>query len=131
MTGKERIAQFVGVYQEIYGKEVNPIYEITLLEHPCKEWVFEKDGRSISSRLPEISDNRMGFYYELDTAIRAMNENWADIQEFCFHAGFILCHFPGLYNETGPQGRIYFLWDEDRKGFFEAEEPELYKNVAI
>ena len=51
-----------------------------------------------------------------------------DIQETCYHAGFILCRFPGLYQAA--LSRMYFLWNEEKKGFFEAEEPEIFKHVA-
>lgn len=123
MDGKQRIEKYVEAYRAEYGKDNQPVYEIMLMDHPCKELMSVRDGKEVPSGWPDIGDNRMGFYYELDRAIQAMNENWADIQEHCFLAGFITCHFPGLYNEVGPWGRIYFLWDEDREGFFEAEEP--------
>lgn len=113
-----------------YEQGVNPIFEIVLFEHPNKELIYEKDGRPAPSGWPDADLNNMGFYYELDTAVQAMHENWCDIQETCFHAGFILCRFPGLYVSCGPEQRIYFVWDEHRGGFFEADEPDIFKHVA-
>lgn len=129
MDGKTRLADYVRWYVGRYGK-VKPIYEIMLFEHPCKELMFMRDGVQVPSGCPDAGMNNMGFYYELDTAIEAMHENWCDIQETVFHAGFILCRFPGLYNSCGPEARIYFLWDDELQGFFEADEPELFRHVA-
>ena len=130
MNGRDRVSAYIESHSEQYGNG-KPIFEILVFEEPCKEYMFERNGELIPSGYPEIGDNRMGYYHELDTAIQAMNENWADIQEHCFHAGFVLCHFPGLYNDVGPWGRIYFLWDEERMGFFEADEPPLFAHLAL
>lgn len=78
-----------------------PIYEIVLFEHPDKELVYHRDGTDVHSGFPDADINPMGFYYELDTAIEAMHGNWLDIQETVFHAGFILCKYPGLYECAG------------------------------
>lgn len=112
------------------GKSVSPVYEICLFRYPCKELIFEKDGKKIPSGTPYANLNSMGFYYNLDDAVEVMHDNVCDIQETVFHAGFILCRFPGLYYGAGPDSRIFFLWDEERKGFFEVDEPELFKHIA-
>lgn len=38
---------------------------------------------------------------------------------------------PGLYQAAGPDERQYFKWNEERQGFFEAEEPELMRFMAL
>ena len=132
MSKYQQILNYVKWHQEKYKDKddniLNPIFEIMLFENPNNEMIYAGD---IKSGYPDIGcETNVGFYYELDTAIQAMNENWYDIQETCYYAGFVICRFPGLYNCAGKEQRLYFLWDEKRKGFFEAEEPEIFKHVA-
>ena len=133
MSKYQEMLDYIKWYQEKHKDEndnsPNPIFEIMLFEYPNKEMIYHKPEGDIPSGWPDtgcIDD--MGFYYELDTAIQAMNENWCDIQETCYYAGFIVCRFPGLY--YAGISRMYFLWDQEKDGFFEAEEPEIFKHVA-
>ena len=85
MTTKEDIYNYIEWHKNKYNCGDEPIFEIRL---------FEK-AVSGGFNYPDTGiEDRPGFYYELDTAIHAMNQNWADIQDHAFHAGFILCHFP-------------------------------------
>ena len=100
-----------------------------LFEHPAKELVYEKNG--VHSGFPDLGrTDEPGFYYDVDTAVKAMHENACDIRETVYSAGFVLVKFPGMYSPAGPKERIYFLWDDERKGFFEAEEPGLFDHLA-
>ena len=72
----------------------------------------------------------VGFYYEYETAVRAMHENWCDIRECIFEAGFILTHYPGLYETATSENRTYFEWNEERGGFFEKEEPDCFEHFS-
>jgi hypothetical protein len=133
MSKYQEILDYVKWYQEEHkdknSNTLNPIFEIMLFEYPNKEMIYHKPEGDVLSGWPDTGCvDHVGFYYELDTAIQTMNENWGDIQETCYHAGFILCRFPGLYQAA--IHRIYFLWNEEKKGFFEAEEPEIFKHVA-
>lgn len=133
MSKYQEILDYVKWYQEKYKDEnnnaPNPIFEIMLFEYPDKEMTYPTSRGNVYSGWPDTGCiDHVGFYYELDTAIQAMNENWCDIQETCYYAGFILCRFPGLYYAA--TSRMYFLWDKEKKGFFEAEEPEIFKHVA-
>lgn len=133
MSKYQEILDYVKWYQEKYkdenGNAPNPIFEIMLFEYPDKEMTYPTSRGDVYSGWPDTGCiDHVGFYYELDTAIQAMNENWCDIQETCYYAGFILCRFPGLYYAA--TSRMYFLWDKEKKGFFEAEEPEIFKHVA-
>ena len=135
MSKYQEMLNYVKWYQEKHkdknDNSPNPIFEIMLFEYPNKEIIYHKPEGDVHSGWPDTGCvDHMGFYYELDTAIQAMNKNWCDIQETCYYAGFILCRFPGLYNCVGNEQRIYFLWDEKKQGFFEAEEPEIFKHVA-
>lgn len=106
-----------------------PIYEIVLFEK-LREWVTN-DGKG--SGMADTSHfNNMGFYYELDSAIDAMHENRCDIRETVFNYGFILVHWPGMYNNSsGDYERMFFKWDEEKQGFYEAEEPALFEHLAL
>ena len=73
----------------------------------------------------------VGFYYEYETAVRAMHENWCDIRECVFQAGFILIHYPGLYGTADKEQRIYFEWDNDKQGFFEKKEPTCLEHFSF
>lgn len=133
MSKYQKMLDYVKWYQEKHknkdGNTPNPIFEIMLFEHPNKEMTYPTPEGNVRSGWPDTGCiDHMGFYYELDTAIQAMNENWCDIQETCYYAGFILCRFPGLY--YAGTSRMYFLWDNEKEGFFEAEEPEIFKHVA-
>ena len=135
MSKYQEMLDYVKWYQEKYkyknGNTSNPIFEIMVFEYPDKELIYHKPEGEVHSGYPDTGCvNHVGFYYELDTAIQAMNENWCDIQETVYHAGFILCRFPGLYNSALTEHRLYFLWDEEKKGFFEAEEPKIFEHVA-
>lgn len=119
---RERLEEFVAFSKRYYNTK--PIYEIVLFERAGD--TYDKYG------LPNHGiDDHPAFYYDLDTAIRAMNENWGDIQDCAFHAGFVYARFPGAYSYCGPESRMYFLWDEERKGFFEAEEPNTYEHISL
>ena len=108
----------------------SPIYEILLFEHPDKAHIFS-DGRR-DPYFPDMGCTAgMGFYHEKEWAVRAMHENMCDIRETVYNAGFVLERHPGLYQPVGREGRIYFLWDEGKKGFFEAEEPEIFRHLAL
>lgn len=113
----------------IYNNNAHPIYQIVLFQNTGEDEKIYLSGTH--SGLPDTGlQDYPGFYYELSTAIQAMNENWCDIQETVFKAGFILVHFPGLYSAAGPEFRMYFRWDEKLKGFFQAEEPPLFQHLS-
>lgn len=134
MSQYEIVKDYIKWYKERYeekGKTLTPIFEILLFPNHNKELIYHKPEGDVPSGFPDTGgENPMGYYYELETAIQAMNENWCDIQETVFHAGFVLCRFPGLYTPVPQNARIYFLWDQERGGFFETEEPEIFKHIA-
>lgn len=106
-----------------------PIYEIYLLANAAKEYIIPY-GKPTG--WPDTSGESVGFYYELESAVDALHENRLDMRDGgVFNAAFILCKFPGLYNSAGDDMRLYFLWDEAKDGFWEAEEPEIFKHVGI
>ena len=103
-----------------------PIYEIWMIDDPEKPFAYENG--TISEDIPGSDVEYFGYYYELETASVALHENWTDLRETIYEAAFVICRFPGL-TEPGI-ARIFFLWDEESQGFFEAEEPDLFKCVC-
>ena len=86
-----------------------PIYEIRVMEYPY----FLDTDNFPSCGIRE----RVGFYYEEKTAIRAVKENWCDIQDCYARAAEIREVEPGLY----PKENIihYYLWNHDERKFEE------------
>ena len=102
--------------------EKQPIYRILL---------FSKIPTLDVNGWPDCgTQDDVGFYYNLDDAIHAMHENWCNIHEYMFMAGFILIHRQGLYESAIKGQRIYFEWDEQHGGFFEKEEPQCLEHFS-
>lgn len=132
MTTKENILAYVNDMKKVYDEQ-EPIYVIMMMSKPgTEEIVWHRNGEDKPSQLPDTgAEDRVGFYYELDTAIKAVQENWCDIQDRAYCAAFILCHFPGLYSSTTPNARMYFLWDPSSETFKQTEEPVLFEHIAL
>ena len=128
MMTREKVLDYVSDVQAKHEGIGAPIYTIMVFEKADKE-LIGTNGKPLGWPDTGCSAD-MGFYYDIDTAIRAMHENWADIHETCYNAGFILCHFQGVYEASGPYARIFFRWDNDKGGYVEAEEPDLLKHIA-
>lgn len=126
MTNEHALRNTVRRMKRINGR---PIYEIFMMEKPGNESVKLPNGAS--SGFPDTGAmESVGFYYELSTAIQAMNENRCDIREYTYSAGFIIARFPGLYSSSGPELRMYFGWNSTANGFVQREEPPLFKHIA-
>ena len=107
-----------------------PIYYIMLFEHPDKQ-VIGNTGRPLG--WPDLgATDWPGFYYSLEDAIDALECNAADMRETIYNAGFVLVHYPGMYNNAaGSRERLYFLWDESRQGYYQTEEPDIFQHIAF
>jgi len=100
-----------------------PIYRIVMQE---------KSGADTKNGWPDTGcQDDMGFYYKKEDAIEAMHENACDIRECVYNYGYVIEQMPGLYTCPGHESRIYFAWDEKKKGFFETEEPENMKCLSF
>lgn len=134
MVTREDLLEYVRKEHERRGNNPDdkPIFSLFLFEHPDKERIYDmKDGSKKPSGFPDTGGTyEPGFYYNLDHAIEAMNENACDIRETCYNAGFILCRFAGMYECCGSYARMYFVWDDEKKGFFQQEEPDIFKHIA-
>ena len=132
MTTIQMIKDFVANQLEQHEGQ-NPIYIIMMMEKPGNEEIIHNhNGARIPSGFPDHgATDEVGFYYELDTAMDAITQNWCDIQEHVYSAAFLLCKFPGLYETTTTEARMYFLWDSETETFVQKEEPVFYKHIGL
>lgn len=133
MTSKETILDLVAYDKAHFHENQNPIYIILMLSKPGnEEIIYNTNGAHTPSGIPDYGhSDEVGFYYEIDTAITAITENWCDIQEHVYQAAFLLCRFPGLYDTTTTDKRMYFLWNKDEQKFIQQEEPVLFKHIGL
>ena len=133
MVTKDDLLEYVLYTKDHRGniQNDNPIFSLFLFTKPNSERIYNINGVEKPSGFPDTgSSYEPGFYYDLDAAIEAMNENAGDIRETCYNAGFILCRFQGLYDGCGTWARMYFVWDEEKQGFFQQEEPKIFQHIA-
>lgn len=127
--GYSKLKPYIAANAIEYGDVIKPIYEILVFEHPDKELVYPSGKHS---GFPDMgAQNNVGYYYEFHSAYTAIQENICDIHETVYDAAFLICRFPGLYNPVGSDGRIYFVWDDSKGGYVEADEPEIFKHIAL
>ena len=96
-----------------------PIYEINILGQP---YALDKYG------FPSCDKERVGFYYEEETAVQAVEENWCSLQDHYARAAEIRMIEPGLYSNN----KIihYYLWNHDEQKFEESLIP-YFEGFAI
>ena len=94
-----------------------PIYEIYVYEKP---WYLDEKGFLMYG-----SYERVGYYYELETALKAVKENWCDLQDHYAHAAMVQEVTPGLYPHPPRSKCHYFIWNNQKECFEEAEVPEV------
>lgn len=127
MTTRDGLKEYVRFMRKKAGRP-KPIYRIMMFEHKNKE---RCSGCGEPSGFPDTGATYdAGFCYDLDTAIRIMETNETDLRERMYDAGFILCHFPGIGESAGTAQRMYFAWDEGKQGFFQQEEPGIFRHIA-
>ena len=94
-----------------------PIYEIHMYEKP---WVLDEKG-FFDYGITEI----VGFYYEKEIAIQAVEENWCDIQDQYAKAAMIKEVVPGLYPIIPRSKCWYYIWNSNKEKFEPAKIPEV------
>ena len=127
LNAKEKLNEYAAFAR--VGEYDVPIYEVFVVQHPDRELVYPSGKHS---GFPEMGCTAtMGFYYDLDDAIEAVEVNACDIHETMYDAAFVICRFPGLYNSVGREGRAYFVWNGETEGYEEKEEPRVFRHVAL
>lgn len=89
-----------------------PIYVITTFEHLPPEGQYMNIG---CSRTP-------GYYFELETAQKAVEENWCDIWEHCYDYAVICEVEPGLY--PCPTPIQYYKYNKNKDEYVKTSEPK-------
>lgn len=92
-----------------------PIYEIHIYEKP---WTLTQYG-FFEYGIEEC----VGFYYKKETAIRAVEENWLDLQDHYARAALVVEKLPGLYPLTPHDKCWYYLWNSTKECFEKTDFP--------
>lgn len=105
-------------------KGIHPTYFIT-----C----FEKNGTEINKyKMPDFGDQRtFGFYYDLETARKALNENWCDMHECLYMYAVIEKMYPGIHPDCYLDTDIeWYQYDKEKDGFFLIDTPKHSVNLC-
>lgn len=98
-------------------KNETPIYEIYVMELP---WHLNE------KKLPTCGTReRVGFYYDKEDAIRAIEENRCDLQDHYAQAAEICMVKPGLYSSPAYNKYWYYLWNQKEERFEVARKPKF------
>lgn len=99
-----------------------PIYEIYALKDPV---TIDTLG------IPHYGGRTsMGFYYELETAKEAVQNNWVDINEKgSYNAAVIVKKAPGLYPIALIQG--YYVFNHKTEKYDNADMPKEMENYNL
>ena len=103
-----------------------PIYEIFMMQN---DGSTEEGTDQVWPQFGTTST--VGFYFDIEDAVEALHENSCDVRECVFNYAFVLARLPGLYDSVSVERRIFFSWDEEKKGFYETEEPENLKLLCF
>ena len=98
------------------------IYEIYVFNKPV---TVDNWGR------PQIGNyHSVGFYYELETAQKAVKENWTDMNEKgTYQAAMIVKKAPGLYPLAIIQG--YYIFNNMTEKYDNVETPKELENYNL
>jgi hypothetical protein len=78
---------------------------------------------------PETGGRRTwGFYRDKNTAIKALHENWTDMEETIYHFAVIEGYTEGISNMTGYSQ--FFEFDAAKGGYFEIDTPKGYEHFS-
>ena len=100
---------------ELIKATEQPIYEVLVYSRP---WCLDEH-----QLIDFGAEERVGFYYEKETAIRAIEENWCDLQDHYACAATVREVKPGLYQYPPFSSYIYYLWNTESQQFERAEVP--------
>ena len=111
----DKMKDKLSAYQSTLDQFSEPIYEIRVCDYVNNPNIWES----------------MGYYRNLDDAIKCVLENRLDFHEDCYDDCFILCRFEGVYNDCDYRGRLYFSWDYDENRYRPKYEPKCYRRTSF
>ena len=80
---------------------------------------------------PDLGDQRTwGYYSEHEKAVQALHKNMGDMWEYSYDYAVIEQIGEGICAYADPKNRQWFKYDQERKGYFEIEEPECVKHIV-
>lgn len=111
----ERVNDKLDECLELIMNIEQPIYEVLVYSHP---WRLDEHGL-----IDFGSEERVGFYYEKNTAIQAVEKNWCNLQDHYARAAAIREVKPGLYQYPPFSTYLYYLWNTKSQQWERAEVP--------
>ena len=112
------------------GAAPAPIFEIMMMEKLGDKTEQTKKGKPKSGFPDTGCTANVGFYHSLEDAYEAITSNMCDIRENTYRAAFLLCRFPGLYSAVDKDWRMYFVYNEETRGYEQQEEPKLLEKFT-
>jgi hypothetical protein len=98
-------------------KGTAPMYAIYVYEKP---WTINSMGY-----FEYGTSEFVGFYHEKEVAIKAVEENWCDIQDHYANAAMIKEIVPGLYPHPPRSKCWYYIWNPYKECFEPSEIPDV------
>ena len=135
MTTRENLLKLAKEWQKFNPESKMPEFIIYTFECPDSKVSYYVPwlGYTMTFPSPGIVEDASfyGLNGDLDQAIQFLNENKAAVQDGCYFAAFIVMRVPGIYPFNTPETRMFFRWDEEKQGFFQEEEPEVFRDFPI
>ena len=135
MTSKETLLFYAEEWMKYNPKSKKPEYLIYTVVHPYRKGEFYVPwlGRMVVFTEPGVVEDASfyGVHRDLDKAVSFLNENRMAVQDGCFFGAFILLRFPDIPPFNTVDTRMFFCWDEEKRGFFQEEEPDFFRDVPV
>ena len=135
MTSREQLLKYAEEWKKYNPKSKAPLFRIYALEHPYSKVTYHVPwlGKPVTFPSPGVVEDESFYqlFRNLDKAIEFLNQNQADVHEYCFFGAFILLQIPGIAPFNTPDTRMFFRWDEKKRGFFQQDEPDIFHNLPV
>ena len=135
MTTREQLLTYVEEWKKANPKSEDPIFLIYALDNPDGHVTYQVPwlGYPVTFPSPGTVEDESFYeiFHDLDKAIEFLNQNQMAVQDGCFFGAFILLKIPGIPPFNTTDTRMFFRWDEDKDGFFQQEEPKIFKNLPV
>ena len=135
MTTREDLLAFVEEWKRLNPECHSPYYKVYLMEKNNEQITYNYPGQKDPVTFPHTGVVEWEYFDDdeenLDAAIEFLNYNKTDVHEYYFFAAFISVKVPGIPPFCSKETRMYFVWDEEKEGFFQQEEPEIYSGMTL
>ena len=135
MTSRVQLLACAEEWMKCNPTSGKPIYWIYTVDYPDRKAEFYVPwlGRTVAFPASGVIESASFYtiHRELDKAVRFLNTNDMAVQDGCFSGAFILLGFPEIPPFNTTETRMFFRWDEERRGFFHDEEPEVFRGIPV